>query len=174
MELNRGLESAVFLTQVIFHHRKMTRDDESDHEPMKPFLFDQPLLPSGFHFPASYLALVTPQTLPDIQPWEFLAGNMAASLSYYGFALERFAEAALIPFAMIRDKTGLDNDGYVTLAFFYGSSLADQPRVHIYDFARPKLSPWDNLSYESFDAWLEAAKEESAEYKAMRAEADGP
>lgn len=79
--------------------------------------------------------------------------------------LEKFKEAPLVPFAIICDQTGLYNDDYVTLALFDGSDQSASPRVRIYDYGTPKKSPWDRLSYDNFEAWLEAAKEESADYK---------
>lgn len=132
---------------------------------MKTFLFDLPILPEGFAFPASYRRLVENDAWPDIEPWQCLAKDMPKSLSYYGSMLQKFKEAPLVPFAIICDPSGAYNDGYVTLALFDGSDQGTNPRVRIYDYGTPKKSPWDNLSYDNFEAWLEAAKEESADYK---------
>lgn len=141
---------------------------------MSAFLFDLPVLPKGFRFPRSYLELAASGRWPDITPWEFLAADMARSLNYYGAVLQRYRQSPLIPFAIIADKTGLHNDGYVTLALFDGSDVDGDPRVRILDYAKPSKTPWDNLAYQNFEAWLEDAKVESADYKSERAEADAP
>lgn len=137
---------------------------------MKPFLYDLPILPEGFQFPVDYLDVATAGEGLDIEPWRFLSKDMALSLSYYGSMLLKFPGAALIPFAIIQDETGSYNDGWVVLACFDGEDRAGDPAVKIYDFSRPKSSPWDNLGYPNFSVWLEAAKEESARYKSERAE----
>jgi hypothetical protein len=95
---------------------------------------------------------------------------MAASLSYYGGMLLKFPGRPLIPFAIVSDASGLYNDGLVVLACFDGSDISGQPPIRIYDYSTPKKSPWDNLSYTNFVDWIEAAKKESARYKAERAE----
>lgn len=137
---------------------------------MKPFLYDLPILPEGFQFPVDYLDLATAGEGLDIEPWRFLSKDMALSLSYYGSMLLKFPGAALIPFASIQDESGSYNDGWVILACFDGGDRAGDPAVKIYDFSKPKSSPWDNLGYPNFSVWLEAAKEESARYKSERAE----
>jgi len=139
---------------------------------VKKFLFESPILPDGFRFPETYRQLVESNSRPDIEPWTWLADNMPQSLSYYGAMLEKFKEGPLVPFAIICDETGLHNDGYVTLALFDGSDISDSPRVRIYDYSNPKKGPWDNLSYNDFEEWLVAAREESADYKTQRAEID--
>ncbi|MFB2562994.1 hypothetical protein [Rhizobium sp. IMFF44] len=139
---------------------------------MSAFLFDLPILPKDFRFPDSYTGLVRNGELPDITPWEFLAGDMGRSLSYYGSMLQRYKQLPLIPFAIIADGTGFHNDGYVTLALFDGSDVHGEPRVRIFDYATPKKSPWDNIAYQNFEAWLEAAKAESADHKLECADVD--
>lgn len=136
---------------------------------MKPFLYDLPILPDGFRFPTDYLSVVMADGDLDIEPWRFLSKDMALSLSYYGSMLLKFPEATLIPFAIIQDGSGLYNDGWVVLACFDGEDRVGRPAVKIYDFSRPKFSPWDNLGYPNFSAWFNAAQEESARYKAGRA-----
>lgn len=135
---------------------------------MKNFLYNTPILPEGFQFPADYLDVITASEGLDIEPWWFLSKNMAMSLSYYGSMLLKFPGAVLIPFAIIQDESGSYNDGWVVLACFDGGDISGDPAVRIYDFSKPKSSPWDNLGYPNFSAWLEAAKEESVLYKAER------
>lgn len=139
---------------------------------MKPFLFKEPLLPDGFHFPASYQDLADSGGWPDIEPWRFLALDMPMSLSSYASMLLKFPDRPLIPFAQICDPTGFYNDGYVVLACFESTDATSEPCVRIYDFGNPKKTPWDNLSYKTFSEWLAAATQESLRYKAERAEAE--
>ncbi|MEB0048716.1 MULTISPECIES: hypothetical protein [unclassified Pseudomonas] len=134
---------------------------------MKPFLYELPILPSGFQFPADYLSIVMADEGLDIEPWRLLSEDMALSLSYYGSMLLKFPGCALVPFAIIQDESGLYNDGWVVLACFDGSTGVGGS-VRIYDYSRPKSSPWDNFSYSGFSEWLSAAKEESARYKSER------
>jgi len=90
---------------------------------------------------------------------------MATSLLYSAAMLLQFPEAALIPFAIIQDESGLYNDGWVVLACFDGRNKEGNLGVRIYDYSRPKFSPWDNFTYSCFSEWLSAAKEESSRYK---------
>jgi len=87
--------------------------------------------------------------------------------------LLKFPGAALVPFAIIQDESGLYNDGWVVLACFDGERKEGSPSVRIYDYSKPKLSPWDNLAYSGFAEWFIAAKEESSRYKAERIEDKG-
>lgn len=137
---------------------------------MKPFLFNEPLLPDGFKFPGEYEALVNSASWPEIEPWSFLAADKPLSLSFYGEMLLKFPSMPLIPFACVDDQSGLYNDGWVVLACFDGVDSSSQPRVRIYDSSTPKSTPWQNLSYTNFSDWLDAAKIESSRYKAARAE----
>ncbi|TPG73992.1 hypothetical protein EAH74_32330 [Pseudomonas mandelii] len=138
---------------------------------MKPFLYELPILPDGFQFPIDYLNVVLDDEI-DIAPWRFLTKDMALSLFYYGSMLLKFPGAVLIPFAIIQDESGLYNDGWVVLACFEGSKGGNSG-VRIYDYSRPKLSPWDNLAYSGFSEWFRSAKEESARYKADRSGGEG-
>lgn len=95
---------------------------------------------------------------------------MPLSLSSYAGMLLKFPDRPLVPFARICDPGGLYNDGYVVLACFDGIDKSGRPPVRIYDFGKPKVSPWDNLSYANFEEWLQAAQTESARYKAERSE----
>ncbi|MCF5471072.1 hypothetical protein [Pseudomonas syringae] len=137
---------------------------------MKNFLYDLPILPDGFKFPAEYLNVVLADELIDIEPWRFLSKDMATSLFYYSSMLLKFSEAALVPFAIIQDESGLYNDGWVVLACFDGECKEGNACVRIYDYSKPKLSPWDNLSYSGFSDWFISAKEESSRYKAEQVE----
>lgn len=134
---------------------------------MKPFLYESPILPEGFRFPAQYLDKALDEQL-DLVPWRLLSNDMPTSLFYYGSMLLKFPGRVLIPFAIIQDDSGQYNDGWVVLACFDGSDSS----VRIYDYGRPKSSPWDNAAYPGFTEWLAAATEESARYKAELLEDD--
>lgn len=140
---------------------------------MKAFLYDIPILPNGFKFPVDYLDVVLADDFVDIEPWRLLSKDMATSLYYYGAMLLKFPGAALVPFAIINDESGLYNDGWVVLACFDGDGKGGSSCVRIYDYSNPKSSPWDNLAYSSFSEWFSAAKEESSQYKAERDEDNG-
>lgn len=137
---------------------------------MKPFLFNEPLLPEGFSFPREYEALIDGASWPDIEPWHFLAANKALSLSYYGDMQIKFPSTPLIPFAYANDPSGFYNDGWTVLACFDGSDLSGQPRVRIYDAAAPKNTPFENFCYAGFKEWFDAAKAESIRFKAEKAD----
>jgi len=66
---------------------------------------------------------------------------------------------------MIDDQTGFYNDGWVVLACFDGTDTSGEPSVFVYDYATPKTLPWENLSYDNFPTWMEAAQVESLNYK---------
>jgi len=131
----------------------------------KPFFYEGRILPDGFQFPADYIGVAIADECSKIEPWKLLQNDMALSLFYYSSMLLKFPANPLIPFAIIQDKSGFYNDGWVVLACFDGSARED-PRVLIYDYSTPKATPWHNLSYAGFSEWLSAAKEESAGYKA--------
>ncbi len=137
---------------------------------MKSFLFRSAILPEGFKFPPGYKDLAQSGNWPDLALWFFLASDMPLSLSLYAGMLLKFPKKPLVPFARTYDPAGFYNDGYVVLACFDGADTLGQPRVRIYDFGRPKNSPWDNLSCANFEEWISAAKKESASYKAQQAE----
>ncbi|QBG97572.1 hypothetical protein [Xanthomonas oryzae] len=139
---------------------------------MKPFLFNEPLLPEGFRFPSEYEALINSTSWPDLQPWSFLAADKALSLSFYSEMLIKFPASPLIPFACINDQSGFYNDGWIVLACFEVNQLTAQPTVRIYNGGTPNKTPWENFSYDSFIEWLYVAKEESVRFKAEKAEID--
>lgn len=135
---------------------------------MKPFFFNTSIIPVGFCFPHSYESMLVSEMWPKIEPWEFLAKDMPSSLYYYGAMLSKFQDSPLIPFAIICDESGFYNDGYVILACFDGSDLSGEPKVRIYDYGKPKISPWENVCYPSFLAWLDFAKNESEFYMVQK------
>lgn len=137
----------------------------------KLFFYDSPILPSGFGFPQSYLQLAQGSDIPDLEPWKFLFLNMPKSLNYYGAMLEKYSDKPLVPFAIIDDQSGFYNGGYVVLACFDGDDKSGDPKVYFHDYSNPKRADWpDRYSLANFTEWLRVAGEESARYKAERAE----
>ena len=125
------------------------------------FFFRESILPAGFSLPTTYEQMIVSGEMPSIAPWEFLCMDMARSLSYYGDMLLKFPNSPLIPFSIILDPSEPGDDGYVILACFDGSDLSGDPKVRIYDYGRPQISPWEGISYPNFLAWLEDAKKSS-------------
>lgn len=139
----------------------------------KLFFYGSPILPAGFSFPQSYLELAQGHDIPDLEPWEFLFLNMPSSLNYYGAMLQKYPDKPLIPFAIIDDKSGFYDGGYVVLACFDGDDKSGDPKVYFHDYSNPKRVEWaDRHSLPNFSEWLRVAGEESARYKAERAEED--
>lgn len=139
---------------------------------MHPFMFDGPIIPQSFILPKDYIDLFIQKNLPEIEPWRFLAYDMGATLYYYGSLLMKYPDQPLLPFAMIRDETGFYNNGMIVLACFDATDRSDNPCVLSYDFSTPNLSPWENIFYDDFNDWLQAAKIESHHYKIDKAEAN--
>jgi hypothetical protein len=133
---------------------------------LRPYLFNSPILPSEFRFPAGYLALVQEKELPDLQPWRFLCNDMPASLSYYGAMLQQYRDKPLIPFAMASDPSGYYNDGYVVLACFDGSDKSGDPRIYFHDYANTKRVDWpERYSMNNFAEWMVDIRTESLQCK---------
>jgi len=138
------------------------------------FLYEQPILPKGFSFPSSYVELAKNGLIDNLEPWLLLYNDMATSLSYYGSMLLKYKEHCLIPFAVASDQSGIFNDGYVVLACFDGNDHSGNPKVYFHDYGYNEQYPdWDKRYHlNNFDEWLKLAKEESAQYKAERAESE--
>ena len=122
---------------------------------MIPFFYKTPILPKGFSFPETYEAMILDGSWPDVEPWVPLAMDMPSSLTYYGAMLLKFKQSPLVPFAIIKDEDGFYNDGYIVLACFDGADLSGNPKIRIYDYGKPMMTPWKNKSYSDFDEWIE-------------------
>ncbi|MEJ7804956.1 MAG: hypothetical protein WKG03_03420 [Telluria sp.] len=137
------------------------------------FLYDSPILPDRFKFPGNYLELATGHGVPCLEPWNFLFLDMPSSLKYYGAMLQKYPDKPLIPFAIIDDRSGLYNDGYVVLACFDGDDKSGDPKVYFHDYSKSKRANWDErYSLPNFGEWLRVAEGESARYMAERVEED--
>ncbi|MDF7681821.1 hypothetical protein PT300_15030 [Enterobacteriaceae bacterium ESL0689] len=136
------------------------------------FLYDTPILPNDFTFPQSYIDTVKADNVIKIEPWVFLCHDIGMSLSYYGSLLIKYKDHPLIPFAIANDQSGFFNDGYVILACFDGNDKTGYPKIYFHDYGyNGKIPDWDKRYYlGNFSVWLELAKEESAQYKAERAD----
>lgn len=137
----------------------------------KLFFYDLPILPLGFSFPQSYWDLARGHVIPNLEPWKFLFLDMPCSLNYYGAMLQKYPDKPLVPFAILDDPSGTFNDGYVVLACFDGDDRSGDPKVYLHDYGNPKRVDWpDRYFLANFTEWLRVAGEESARYKAERAE----
>lgn len=137
------------------------------------FLYDTPILPAGFSFPKSYLAMAQSQSIPCLDPWNFLFSSMPSTLNYYGAMLLKYPDKPLVPFAIIDDKSGLYNGGYVVLACFDGDDKSGDPKVYFHDYSNTKRVSWaDRYCLPHFAEWLRVAEEESARFIAERDEDD--
>lgn len=132
---------------------------------MKAYLYESPVLPSGFKLPQEYIDFAVSDCSKDLCPWKILAADMARSLYYLGSMFLKFPNNPLVPFAIIHDESGMYNDGWVVLACFDGANFSGDPPVRIYDYSNPKALPWENKSYRNFSEWLEAAEQESSDYR---------
>ncbi len=131
------------------------------------FLYQTPILPSAFEFPQSFLTVANRTQQPDLIPWQFLFLDMPRSLSYFGAMLQKYTDKPLIPFAIVDDKTGLYNGGFVVLACFDGDDKSGNPKVYFHDYSSAKRVEWAHrYSLASFSDWLRVAEEESARFRA--------
>lgn len=124
---------------------------------MKPYLFEDNQLPEKFSFPDSYLNLVSQEEIPYLEPWWFISEFKEDADFWFEEIAKQYPTRKLIPFA----KAGSSDD----IACFDGSDISGNPKVfYVHTFASPG---WEDRGYEeNFDAWLEKAKAESAQYKA--------
>lgn len=136
---------------------------------MTAYLYDTPILPENFRLPEQYINAATGDDFEDLWPWKLMSEDMALSLSYFGSMLLKFPDKYLVPFAIINDESGVYNDGWVVLACFDGLDLSGNPAVRLYDYSRPKISPWENMGYQSFSEWLGAARQEALDYRSADA-----
>lgn len=138
------------------------------------FLYNFPILPNGFVFPKTYIDLIMNNNIIEIEPWSFLCRDKGMSLSYYGSMLIKYKDHPLVPFAIADDQSGFFNDGYIILACFDGKDTSGDPKVYFHDYGyRGEEPSWENRYHlDNFSTWFVLAKEESAQYKAERAELD--
>ena len=110
-------------------------------------------LPTGFQLPSEYVALLAAATLPDIEPWWFLA-ETPDLLSFWTVTLQRqYPARSLVPFA----KDGGSDD----VVCFDGGDRSGAPRVLIiHSFTSPG---WEGRwELPGFARWLELAVAEAA------------
>ncbi len=124
---------------------------------MKPYLFDEKLLPENFSFPQSYIEFVSQEDMPYFEPWSFLCKYEKSADFWIGEIAKQYPSRTLVPFA----KAGSSDD----IACFDGSDTSGNPKVfYVHTFASPGWE--DRGDVENFDVWLEKTKAESVQYKA--------
>lgn len=128
---------------------------------MKYYLYTEQELPENFHFPSSFLDMVKMDQVLDLDPWWFLYEFENAAKQWLSEIKKQYPDRHLVPFA----KISYSDD----IACFDGDDKSGDPRVY-YVHAFASLGWEDRGSVENFDKWLKLAQEESAQYKADRAE----
>lgn len=123
---------------------------------MKPYLFEDKLLPENFSFPQSFLELVSQEEIPYFEPWYLLCKFEKNASFWIDEIVKQYPSRSLIPFA--KDESSDD------VVCFDGSDTSGNPKVfYVHTFASPRWE--DRGEVEGFDAWLEKTKIESAQYK---------
>lgn len=126
---------------------------------MAGYVFEDVELPPGFALPPSFFKIMATNPIPYYEPWWFLTEFPNDARYWFCRFARDYPERVLIPFA----KFGVDED----LACFDGTDISGDPVVHL---VHAGASPgWeDRGKVANFDAWIELAKEKSAEWKAER------
>lgn len=128
---------------------------------MERYLFTKDVLPVGFSFPQSFLSFVAQDPLPDLEPWVLLCTSKRYADGRLSAVKRLYPARRLVPFAFW--------DGSDDVACFDASITSEDPIVYyVHTYASPG---WEDRGHvANFDTWLKAAVEESARYKADRAE----
>ncbi|MCR1000739.1 SMI1/KNR4 family protein [Serratia rubidaea] len=130
---------------------------------MAYYLYSKEELPSGFKYPLSFLEIVSKEDVLDLDPWWFLYEFEDFAKQWLFEIKKQYPTRQLVPFA----KTSYSDD----IVCFDGSDESGEPKVFfVHAFASPGWE--DRGSVSNFDEWLKIAKEESAQYKADRAESE--
>lgn len=128
---------------------------------MKYYLYTEKELPENFYFPSSFLDMVKMDQVLDLDPWWFLYEFENVAKQWLSEIKKQYPDRNLVPFA----KISYSDD----IACFDGDDKSGDPKVYyVHAFASPGWE--DRGSVENFDKWLKLAQEESAQYKADRAE----
>jgi hypothetical protein len=119
-------------------------------------------LPEGFRYAAAFLQMMSHPEPADPDPWWCLVDTPERPRKWLKMAREDYPSRVLIPFAKY--------ESYEEAACFDGTDRSGDPKVHIVHFG---ASPGQEHagSFANFDAWLDQAKRDAAEWKAER-EAD--
>lgn len=115
----------------------------------------------GFKFSQNFVNFVTTNEVHDLEPWWFFCREEKFVNFWCAKIKELYPNRNLVPFA-----NWIYTDD---IACFDGDDKSGDPKVYyVHAFAS---SGWeDRGSVENFDKWLKLAQEESAQYKADRAE----
>ena len=114
-----------------------------------------------FQFPAGFETEIRQHPLPDYYPWFYLC-KFPEDISYWiTQAKEQYPDRNIIPFAKYEPTDDV--------VCFDGDDQSGDPKVHIVHFFAS--AGWEDFgSYDNFEAWLESAKQDSAEYMRLEAE----
>lgn len=123
---------------------------------MTLYYYEADILPAEFEWPEAFVSHLSQNPVPYHEPWYFLAEFPKNADYWLAQVRAQFPERALVPFA----KRETDDD-----VACFDVNASGEARVHIvHMFASPG---WEHRgSYADFDAWLTAAKAESAEHLA--------
>lgn len=133
---------------------------------MKLWFPSKRVLPTGFRYPDEYLLLGKQPVLPDLYPWRFLGETPTEIEDFIKAMRGIYTDKLLIPFARFEDSANGD------LACFDGDDKSGNPKIYFHVYGYQKTIPsWDKRYHlENFSEWLRVAGQESARYKAERAE----
>lgn len=131
------------------------------------FLYDTPIIPEDFKFPDEYISLAKNNSSIRINDWRLLFNDMATSLSYYGAMLIKYKDKPLIPFAILPDELGREDDGLPILACFDGDDRSGDPKVYFHDYGfSEKGISWDKRNHlKNFSDWLKYTKNGNKKFK---------
>jgi len=123
----------------------------------RPYLYDAALLPSGLHYPQSFLDFIAQDDVSNIFPWKFICYDGKEAADGRKEELERLYPARkLIPFAY---ESGTDD-----CSCFDAATPSSNPRVY---FVHAYASPgWEDRGYANdFSDWLNIAEEAAAAWR---------
>lgn len=125
------------------------------------YLYPESVLPAGFLFSKDYLDFISQKSIPDLEPWWFLCEFKDDAEYWLNELARQYPGLHFIPFAKLEDSDDF--------ACFDGRDHTGDPIViYVHAFAS---QGWESRgSVMNFSEWLKKTYEESAFYKAERAE----
>ena len=125
------------------------------------YLYPKSILPAGFLFSKDYLHFMAQQSIPDLEPWWFLCEFKDDAEYWFGELERQYPSRNFIAFAKLEDSDDF--------ACFDGDDHTGDPIVvYVHAFTTPGWEARGSIT--SFSEWIKKAREESARYKAERAE----
>jgi hypothetical protein len=116
------------------------------------YLLDPTLLPSGFKYPASFVAFANNEERVKLEPWWLLSIRKESTLFWLHTLRAQYPERSLIPFAKMEDSDDL--------ACFDGLDTNGDPKVfYVHAYTTPG---WEHRGEAGgFDQWLSDAIEQA-------------